>query len=76
MGLAAGRGIFVRVGHEGSRSLLAHELVHTAQYERLGGIRPFLRRYLRECMVLGYAGAPMEREAVEESASLIPKPDR
>lgn len=69
IGLAAGRGIYVRAGHEG-RALLAHELVHTAQYERLGGIRPFLRQYLCECMVLGYAGAPLEREAIERSANL------
>lgn len=70
IGLAAGRGIYVRTGHEGSRSLLAHELVHTAQYERLGGIRPFLRQYLRECLVHGYVGASMEIEAIERAADL------
>ena len=71
IGLAAGRGIFVRAGHEGSRALLAHELVHTAQYDRLGGIRPFLKLYLRECLLLGYVGAPLEIEAIERSARLL-----
>ena len=71
IGLAAGRGIYVRAGHEGRRALLAHELVHTAQYERLGGIRPFLKRYLRECLHHGYVGAPLEIEAIERSTILI-----
>ncbi len=70
IGLAAGRGIFVRAGHENSRSLLAHELVHTAQYQRLGGVRPFLKQYLHECLTLGYVGSPLEQEAIERSAGL------
>jgi hypothetical protein len=43
-GLALRYGIFVRSDCWGERRLIAHELVHTAQYERLGGIRPFLRQ--------------------------------
>ena len=70
IGLAAGRGIYVRAGHERSRPLLAHELVHTAQYSRLGGIRPFLRQYLEECLLHGYIGAPLEIEAIERAAGL------
>lgn len=50
--------------------LLAHECVHTAQYERLGGIQPFLRAYFRQCLTLGYFRAPLEREAVEISRRL------
>jgi hypothetical protein len=41
-----------------------HELVHTAQYERLGGIVAFLRKYLSECATSGYRAAPLEEEAI------------
>jgi hypothetical protein len=44
--------------------------VHTAQYERLGGIEPFLRQYLRECLTIGYPEAPLEQEAIATIASL------
>ena len=63
-GLALRYGIFVRTDCWGERALVAHELAHTAQYERLGGIRPFLRKYLRECLTIGYPGGPMEQEAI------------
>lgn len=62
-GLSARHGIFVRSDMRGDRRLLAHELAHTRQYERLGGIRPFLRRYLRECLTAGYGAADLELEA-------------
>ena len=63
-GLALRYGIFVRSDCWGERRLVAHELVHTAQYERLGGIRPFLRQYLSECLTIGYPAGPMEQEAI------------
>jgi hypothetical protein len=63
-GLALCYGIFVRSDCWGVRALVAHELAHTAQYERLGGIRPFLRQYLHECLTIGYPAAPMEQEAI------------
>jgi len=56
--------IFVRSDCWCERRLIAHELVHTVQYERLGGIRPFLRQYLTECLTVGYPAAPMEQEAI------------
>ena len=62
-GLALQYGISIRSDYWRDRSLIAHELAHTAQYERLGGIVPFLRRYLSECMTIGYQTAPMEQEA-------------
>jgi len=43
---------------------LVHELVHTGQYERLGGVRPFLERYLRECLTIGYPMGALEQEAI------------
>ena len=41
-------GIYIRSDAMGDRTLLVHELVHTAQYERLGGILPFIRQYMHE----------------------------
>ncbi len=63
-GLALRHGIFVRADCWRNRDLIAHELAHTAQYERLGGIEPFLRQYLRECLTIGYPAAPLEQEAI------------
>ena len=64
-GLTFGYGIFVRNDCRQDRHVVAHELVHTSQYERLGGIFPFLRKYLFECFTLGYHKAPLEIEANE-----------
>ena len=62
-GLTFHYGIFVRSDCRQDRNLLVHELVHTSQYERLGGIFPFLRKYLFECFTIGYRSAPLEQEA-------------
>ncbi len=62
-GLTLRYGIFIRADHWGSRRLVAHELVHTAQYERLGGFAPFLEQYLAECATEGYPHGPLEQEA-------------
>ncbi|MEY2545624.1 MAG: hypothetical protein QOG48_741 [Verrucomicrobiota bacterium] len=64
-GLTLRYGIFVRWDCWQDRHLLAHEFGHTAQYERLGGIAPFLQRYLMECLTIGYANAPMELEVAQ-----------
>ena len=69
-GLALQYGISIRSDYWRDRSLIAHELAHTAQYERLGGIVPFLRQYLSDCMTIGYGGSPMEQEAVAASARI------
>jgi hypothetical protein len=63
-GLTLGHGIFIRSDCWRDRSLVVHELVHVAQYERLGGILPFLRRYLFECLTVGYSAALLELEAI------------
>ena len=63
-------GIFIRDLVD-DRRLLAHECVHTGQYERLGGFKPFLRAYLRECIDPGYPGGPLEREAIERSRMVV-----
>jgi hypothetical protein len=64
-GLTFHHGIFVRRDCAQDRHLLTHELVHTAQYERLGGIIPFLRKYIFECFTNGYRNAPLEQEATD-----------
>ena len=63
-GLTLNYGIFVRSDCWRDRALVVHELVHTAQYERLGGILPFLRQYLSQCLTIGYPEAPLEKEAI------------
>jgi hypothetical protein len=69
-GLALRYGIFIRADYWGDRRLVFHELVHTLQYERLGGFQEFLRQYLFECITVGYPAAPMEREALSTTARL------
>jgi hypothetical protein len=69
-GLTLQHGIFVRSDCWRDRALIVHELAHTAQYERLGGILPFLRKYLFECATVGYRKSPMEREAAEMAARI------
>jgi hypothetical protein len=63
-GLTAGYGFFVRESRRHDLMLVAHELAHVAQYERLGGIRGFLDKYLAEINEYGYDAAPLELEAV------------
>jgi hypothetical protein len=70
-GLTFGYGILVRDDCWRDRPLIAHELVHTAQYERMGGTEQFLKRYLTECLTVGYADSPLELEAVSMSAKLF-----
>ena len=41
---------------------------HVAQYERLGAPLAFLRKYLFECLALGYAASPLELEAITVAA--------
>ena len=71
-GLALDYGIFVRSDCWRERELIAHELVHTAQYQRLGGILPFLRTYIYQCVTVGYANAPLELEAIATAARICP----
>ena len=62
-GMTLGHGIALRADCCSDRCLLAHELTHVAQYERLGGIAWFLRQYLRECVWPGYPLGALELEA-------------
>jgi len=70
IGMALRYGIFIREEHWGDRRLLAHELAHVAQYERLGGFRGFLKQYLEECINPGYPLGDLEQEAKQAESSL------
>ncbi|MDB6079621.1 MAG: hypothetical protein JWO82_3368 [Akkermansiaceae bacterium] len=63
-GMTLGRGIYILPGHE---FVLRHEIVHVQQYQRLGGIAPFMSEYLLQCLTRGYHDAPLEHEARELS---------
>jgi hypothetical protein len=69
-GMALRYGIFIRSDCWQKRRLIAHECVHTAQYERLGGIEEFLSLYLRECLEVGYPSGLLEREAFLKSQQI------
>jgi len=71
-GLTLGYGIYIREDCWRHRRLIAHELVHVAQYERFGGIEPFLRQYLRECLTVGYDESALENEARAIVAQISP----
>ncbi len=70
VGLSLRYGIYIRSRHWGDRHLIAHECVHTGQYERHGDIGAFLRAYFTECIEVGYPDAPLEQEAIVRSAGL------
>ena len=71
VGLSLRYGIYIRSKYWGNRQLIAHECVHTGQYERHGDIVGFLRAYFTECMECGYPDAPLEQEAVLRSGALL-----
>ena len=81
VGMTLGYGIVLREDCCGDTRLLAHELMHVAQYERLGGVGGFLRQYLRECVWPGYPRGALELEAqaaeahsAQPGADVIPYP--
>jgi len=67
-GLTLRYGIFIRSDCRSDQTMIIHELGHTAQYERLGGFEPFLRRYIFECLTTGYPEAPLEQEVIAFTA--------
>lgn len=71
-GLTLRHGIFVTTPHRGDRALIAHELVHTRQFEQCGGHLTFLTEYIHQCLLHGYHNAPLEQEAREDSAVILP----
>jgi hypothetical protein len=61
-GRTSGHGIEVLPWFARSRTVMAHELAHVAQYERLG-TAGLLRDYLTQLLTVGYERAPLEVEA-------------
>lgn len=61
-GLTLGYAIFL-VQERTDLKLIAHELRHVHQYERLGGIDGFMPVYLEEIRLFGYKDAPLEIDA-------------
>ena len=73
-GLTVRYGIFIRSDCWGNRKLVAHELVHTKQYEQLGSLEAFLRPYFLECLTPPYyPNGPMEQEAIKTSEKICAK---
>jgi hypothetical protein len=70
-GMTLRYGIYVQKDSANDRRLIAHELGHVKQYERMGGFRAFMERYLFECMMMGYPNTPMEQEADEIAESVV-----
>lgn len=64
VGLTVGYGICLLHRFSNDRPVLVHEFVHVGQYERLGGVRPFLDQYLRECIDPGYPFGRLEQEGI------------
>jgi len=64
IGISLGHGIFIHDNFSDDRYTIVHELVHTMQCEKFGGLHPFLKKYLWECLEIGYPQAPMEQEAI------------
>src|SRR5256885_15798262 len=58
-GLTLRYGIFIRSDCRFVRTMVIHELDHTAQYERLRWFETFFRRNLFACLTLGYAEVPI-----------------
>jgi hypothetical protein len=62
-GLCLGYGIFILKGGKGDNRVLAHEMTHTLQFERLKSTRAFLNAYVQQFLLFGYTAMPMEKEA-------------
>ena len=73
--MTLGRTVLVRAGHAGSRQLMAHELVHVQQWDRLGApafLAQYLGSYARNLARLrrhraAYLAIPLEVEARERA---------
>ena len=73
-GMAVSYGIYLEAARATNPSLLVHELAHVAQFERLGGIEPYLREYLTQCIRDGYWDAELECEARNAAAPFTRPP--
>ncbi|MBC7797459.1 MAG: hypothetical protein H7Z37_11350 [Pyrinomonadaceae bacterium] len=70
-GLTLEYGIFIKQGVFPVEYWLTHELVHVAQCERIGGLSPSMRQYLKECLTDGYGESVLEKEAHETALKCL-----
>jgi len=70
-GITLGHGIYISDDSADSLALIAHELVHVAQYQRSGSISRFMVEYLYQCLMVGYFNADWEVEARRESVRAL-----
>ncbi len=61
--------IMIKPDYQDSSVILSHELVHVAQHERLGR-EGFIRRYITEMEIMGYARSPLELEAYQHQKAI------
>ncbi len=73
VGFTVRYGIFIHSDFSDDRYLMVHELVHTSQYEKLGGFLPFFRKYLLQLINIGFPEAPMEQEAIKMAGKICGK---
>ena len=73
IGISLRYGIFIHNNFSNDRYTIVHELVHTMQCEKFGGFYPFLKKYLWECIEIGYPQAPLEQEAVRIASEVCGK---
>ncbi len=72
-GITFGHGIVLKPGAY-DRHLIAHELAHVMQYERFGGIEPFLVAYIPEVVFPPYyPNGPLEQEAERLANTRVPQ---
>lgn len=67
--------IYVLAEHMDDADLIAHELVHVEQIERMGRVR-FLATYLWYQVRYGYALNPLEQEARQKTAVKSQEPTK
>ncbi|MEO1563725.1 MAG: hypothetical protein AAFR98_09850 [Pseudomonadota bacterium] len=70
IGLTAGYGIYLDKEYEDELWVLAHELVHVAQFERMG-LEGLTRQVMTEQLALPGRLIPIEREAIDTSARVL-----
>ncbi|HTV49360.1 MAG TPA: hypothetical protein VMG59_13060 [Phycisphaerae bacterium] len=71
MGIAFRYGIFIHSDVVGKELRLLHDLVHVAQFERLGDIQNFIKEYVTACLDYGFGRSPFEVEAREKSEKVM-----
>jgi hypothetical protein len=72
-GRTMGNVILLKPKYKDNSIILSHELVHVAQYDRMG-YKNFLRRYLIEMEIMGYSRSPLELEAYDKQKKINANP--